>query len=139
MAGAGFAVLAAVSLVTASCTRQVEDEEEPAAFDRAVYCQAMHSSTLSIDADAMNSGNLEAMEAAAQTYEHLAQLAPVELAYEWRIIISGMGQMIREAGGEDAASDEETAEFRSAYQIVYTDYIDKCADTVSPAPSNTPT
>jgi hypothetical protein len=119
-------------LVVAGCAGPEAVEDEEAVFDRAEYCEAMHTSAPSIDTDAMGGGDAEALETAGQTYEHLALLAPEELAYEWRVIISDMQRMILEARGEDAVTDEDAAEFRSAYQTVYSDYIDNCVETPGP-------
>jgi phosphoglycolate phosphatase-like HAD superfamily hydrolase len=114
---------------TASCTPA---EPDHAVFDRVAYCEAMHASEPAIDVEAMAAGDPAAYETAGATYEQLAQLAPPELAYEWRVIISGMDGMIREAQGEDTATDEETAEFRTAYQTVYSDYLDQCVEADRP-------
>jgi hypothetical protein len=122
----------AATLGTSSCTNA--DDGEEVVFDRAAYCREMTASAGDIDAEAMADGNAEAYEIAGETYERLAALAPEELSYEWRVIISGMEAMIREADGEDIATDEETAEFRSAYQTVYSDYTANCLETASPEP-----
>jgi hypothetical protein len=127
--------MAVVTVVAvASCARPQGSDQTPAAFDRAAYCEVMHTSGQYIDVEAMAEGDPGASETAGQTYEQLAQLAPMELAYEWRVIISGMDQMIRQARGEDAAEEEEAAEFRTAFQTVYSDYLDNCLATPSPTP-----
>jgi hypothetical protein len=130
-AAAAVAAVAAVGLGTASCAQKVDEDEENV-FDRATYCEAMHTATPEIDAEGMTQGDSAALEAAGATYERLAGLAPEELAYEWRVIISGMEAMIREARGAEAATEDEAAEFRSAYQTVYSDYIEACVEAPSP-------
>jgi hypothetical protein len=124
-----FAALAAAMLALVGCSGGEPDEEE---FDRAAYCDAMHGMAPSIDADAMREGDAAAHEEAIQTYTHLAGLAPDELRHEWQVIITGVSQIVREAGGEDAATDREAAEFRQAYQTVYSDYIDSCLEVTLP-------
>jgi hypothetical protein len=117
----------AAAFAAVSCAQQVNIDEDGKAFDQAAYCEAMNTSAEMIDVEAMGDGDAEAYDRAGETYERLAGLAPDELAYEWRVIISGMDAMIREANGEEAATDEEATEFRNAYQTVYSDYTEHCA------------
>ncbi|MDR1152759.1 MAG: hypothetical protein LBK72_09860 [Bifidobacteriaceae bacterium] len=117
-------------LAAASCSGA--DEAEEGAFDREEYCEAMHTSEPSIDAEGMENGDVAAYQKAIETYEYLAKLAPVELTYEWQVIAGGVERMVREAGGEEAATDQETAEFRSAFQTVYADYTENCLESPTP-------
>jgi hypothetical protein len=124
------AALGLIVLVASSCSRTDGDEED--IFDRGVYCEAMHTSEASVDAEAMEQGDMGAYATTIETYKHLAELAPQELSYEWQVIAGGVQRMVREAAGQEAATDEETAEFRTAYQTVYSDYMESCLESPSP-------